>query len=142
MNLWGDRVLAEEVAELAAVPVAPGVVGHQPFDGDAVVGEEPDRSGEELGAGVGSFVGEDLGVREPAVVIDDGVDVVEPIVACRSRAGRTALAAVCSPAATVGDPADLLDVHVDQLAWPFTLVAHRRRLRGADQASGERVALA
>ena len=84
----------------------------------------------------------DLGVGEPAVVVDDGVDVV---VADRGRLRPLVgahLAAVGAPAAAVGDPADLLDVHVDQLAGPFTLVADGGRLRGADHLTGQRIELA
>lgn len=48
---------------------------------------------------------------------------------------------MCPPAATIGDPADLLDVHVDQLAGAFTLVADCGGLRGPDHQTGQRVAL-
>ena len=87
------------------------------------------------------LVGEDLGVREPAVVIDDGVDVVEPDPGLLLRRGRAHLAAMGSPAAAVGDPPDLLDVHVDQLAGPVAFVADRGGLRGSDHLAGHRVTL-
>src|SRR5690554_5521236 len=45
-----------------------------------------------------------------------------------------------SPAAPVGDPADLLDIHVDQLAGPAAFVAHRGCLGGSYDLPGERVA--
>jgi hypothetical protein len=45
------------------------------------------------------------------------------------------------PAAAVGDLADLLDIHVDQLAWVVAFVAHRGDLRGSDHLAGQRVAL-
>ena len=88
-----------------------------------------------------AFVGEDLGVREPAVVIDDGVDVVVADLGLLLDDVLADLSAVGPPAATVGDPADLLDVHVDQLAGTVTLVTHRGRLRGSDHLAGQRVAL-
>ena len=55
---------------------------------DAVAGEVVDGSGEERGAGGGLLVVEDLGVGEAAVVIDDGVDVVEPDPGLLLRRGR------------------------------------------------------
>ena len=60
-----------------AVAVAPGVVGHHSFDAvDAMGGEVVDGAGEERGTRGGLLVAADLGVREAAVVIDQGVDVV------------------------------------------------------------------
>src|ERR1700712_5608529 len=47
--------------------------------------------------------------------------------------------AVRAPATTVGDAAELLDVHVHQLAGPGPLVAGRGLLRGPDDFPGHRV---
>ncbi len=83
MNLWRAPSVGDDSGEGFAVAVAPGVVGHDPFDVvDAVGGEVVDGAGEERGAGVGLLVVVDLGVGEAAVVIDEGVDVVvaEPVV--------------------------------------------------------------
>ena len=80
-----DSVFGEELAELGAVSVSPGVVRDQPLDRDAVFGEEVDRAGEELRTRWCLFVGMDLAVREAAAVIDDGVDVVVPGPFLRSR---------------------------------------------------------
>ena len=55
-----DGVELEQLAEPPSVAVAPGVVGHEPLDRDAVAGEELDRSGEELGGCVAFLVGKDL----------------------------------------------------------------------------------
>jgi hypothetical protein len=52
------------------------------------------------------------------------------------------LAAVGLPTAAVVDPADLLDIHVHQLAWPAAFVADRGGLRTADELPGQRVAVA
>ena len=45
--------------------------------GDAVGGEVVGGAGEERRAGRALLVGQDLGVGQPGVVIDEGVDVVE-----------------------------------------------------------------
>jgi len=71
------------------------------------------------------------------VVIDQRVDVVEPDLV--SSVAVTGGAAVGTPAATVGDTPDLLDVHVHQLAGPVAFVAHRGGLAGPDDRAGDRV---
>ena len=76
------------------------------------------------------------------VVVDDRVDVVVADLGLSTSVGRTHLSAVCAPAATVGDPSDLLDIHVDQLAGAFTFVADSGGLRGPDHLARQRVALA
>src|SRR5690606_3540480 len=50
-------------------------------------------------------------------------------------------AAVRAPATPVGDPADLLDVHVHQLAGTVAFIAHRGGLAGADHLAADRVEL-
>lgn len=85
-ELVRDLPLREEFAKSSATPVAPSIVGHLPFDRDAVASEELDRTGKELGCGVGLFVGVDLGERQPAVIVNDGVNVVVAdlgLLACR-----------------------------------------------------------
>ena len=84
---------------------------------------------EERGAGPRLFVVEDLRVCVAAVVVDHRVDVVEPDPPFAVPGSRAGCATVSSPPATVGDPADLLDVHVDQLAGPVAFVTDRGRLR-------------
>ena len=49
--------------------------------------------------------------------------------------------AVRFPSATVGDTANLLDVHVNEFAGPVALVAHRGGLRGSDHRTGQRIAI-
>lgn len=61
----------ENLGDGAAFGVAPMVVGHHGFDaGDPVRSEKVGGSCQEPGAGVSTFVGMDLGVSEPGVVID------------------------------------------------------------------------
>jgi hypothetical protein len=56
-------------------------------------------------------------------------------------AGGAHLPAVRAPAAAVGDPPDLLHVHVHQLTGPVAFVAHRGGLGRADRLPGQRVTL-
>ncbi len=74
--------------------VGAAVVGEDPLNGDAVAGEEGERSAEEADCGCGLLVGEDLGVGEAAVVVDGDVDVVPAcgaaVVAVRVAAARSA----------------------------------------------------
>src|SRR5690625_2827883 len=51
-------------------------------------------------------------------------------------------AAVGAPPAAVGDLAQLLHIHVDQLPGPVALIAHGGGLGGADLLPGHRVQLA
>ena len=107
------------------------VVGHDPLDGDAVGGEERrGRGARNAGGGLALLVGVDLGVGQAGVVVDGGVHVV---VAASRRGplrpgGRlaAAVAAVDPPAAAVGEPAELLDVDVDQFAGAVAFVAADR----------------
>jgi hypothetical protein len=87
---------------------------------DARGGEEGRGPAEEGRAGGGLLVRVDLVVGQAAVVVDGGVNVVEAHVAAPGAAG---LAAQDLVAAAVRDPAELLDVHVDQVAGPLTLIA-------------------
>src|SRR5207237_1339942 len=68
-----DAVAFEQLAQAAVVDVAPRVVGLQAPRGDAVFGEEPERALDEAGHRLGLFVGADLGVDQPGVVVDDRV---------------------------------------------------------------------
>jgi len=95
--------------------------------------------GEERSARGALLVREDLGVRHAGVVIHYGVDEVVPDPGSFPGSGRAHGAT--APPSTVGDPPDLLDVHMDQLAGTGPLVPFRGRLRGADHVCGHRVAL-
>ncbi len=79
-----DLVLAEELAEAAALGVDPGVVGHQSRCGDAVLSVPGERAfGEGHDGGVALVVVE-LDVGQARVVVDDRVGVFVPVAALLS----------------------------------------------------------
>jgi len=92
---------------------------------DATVREVCCRPFQHVGGGDALLVGLDLGVGQAGVVVDDDMDVVEvetdPVVARSVVAG--ALAGVGASAAAVGDAAEFLYVHVDELARALPFVA-------------------
>lgn len=103
----GDRLL-----ERGRASVGERVVRDHAFDlVDAVLGEVGASPGQESGRGGAFLVGVDLGVGEPGVVIDRGVDVVKTD---PSTADLFA-AAVGRPASTVRDPAEFLRIDMHQL---------------------------
>lgn len=109
---WADAQVTAGLAP-GVLAVGPGVVGQDPFDGDAQGREPGGRPGEEGRAGRGGLVGQVFGVGEAGVVVEGGVQV--------GPAGAGLVAASFGSAeglvaAAVGDPAELLDVDVDQLA--------------------------
>ncbi len=53
--------------------VGGSVVGEDPFDGDAMIGEPGDGSLEHTDRGGGFLVGADLGVGHAGMIVDDGV---------------------------------------------------------------------
>lgn len=71
------------------------------------------------------------------MVIDEGVDVVEPDRCVPVSVGDGA--AEGAPTAAVGDAAELFHIHVDQLAWVVAFVSDRGRLRCSDHLAGHRV---
>ena len=108
--------------------VAGAVVGDDSFAADPMGGEPGNSAVPERGGGRCLLVVEDLGVDEPAAVIERGVDVA---VASSGPAVMSGVAATVElPAAAVRDGSDLLDVDVDQLTWLFPLVAHDRLAAG------------
>ena len=66
----------EHDAERAGTAVDDRVVGDHSLDTDADAAVEADRAFQESDAGVCAFVGADLCIREPWVVIDRGVGIV------------------------------------------------------------------
>src|SRR3954452_14185113 len=94
-------------------------------------------------AQVGPFSsGQDFGVREPGVVVDDGVDVVVTgaggaVVQSGPMVRRGS--SLRTPAASVGNAAQPLHGHMPQLAGTFPLVTDGGGLRRADPLSGHRV---
>src|SRR5512135_707905 len=113
--------------------VAGAVVGQDSFDLDAVSTVVGGRPEEEANGGCGFLVGEDFGVGEAAVVVDGDVDVL-PADALMAFAGFVGVGGVVvllsaiAPALACSslDPAELLDVEVDELARSGVLVADRR----------------
>ena len=129
-------VASSAAAKSREFDVVHGVVGHDLPHGDAVSGEPGHGPGPEAGAGGAAFVGQDLGVGQPRMVIDGGVDVV---VAEPSLAVGPLAASVHAPAAIGWDPAELLDVDVDQVPGPVAFVPQRRRTGRTDHHPGDRV---
>src|SRR6266849_7855764 len=105
--------------------VGGAVVGHQPLDPDPEGGEVGNRAAQKADRGQGLLIVEDFNVDEPGRVVDADVDVFPaevirpPMVAA---AGDAAGDAVARPS----DPAELLDIDVDELASTLFLVAVRR----------------
>src|SRR5436190_8020692 len=113
--------------------VGRSVVGHDALDPDAVAAEEANGAAEERDSGLGLLVAQDLDVGQARCVVDGDVHVF-PADESAVAAGEVALAwtalkrpvAVDAvPGATGGDPAELLDIDVDQLARALALVAVR-----------------
>jgi hypothetical protein len=131
----GDAQLRAGGDPRLADPVALGVVGEHPGDGDAAGGEPGHRPGEEAGAGAGALVGQHFGVGQPGVIVDGHVHVVP----AQSAAADLLGAAVHPPAAAVGHPAELLDVDVQQITGVLALVAAVAVPPAAQQLPGEPV---
>lgn len=105
------------VEDVGAVVVA--VVGDDPVDLDPVGGEEGPGSVPEPDRGLGFLVVQGLGVGQPAVPVDCRVQVgvSDPgTLAAFAGQGRLRAAAVGPPAASVGDPAELLHIQVDHVS--------------------------
>jgi hypothetical protein len=116
--------VGDDLLELAAVAVGEGVVGQHPLDGDAMAGEEHPGPAEEPRAAVAALISQDFGIGQARVVVDGGMDIV---IARAMLAVASALlervAAMDAVTATLGEPPELLDIHVEQLAWPSAFVA-------------------
>src|SRR5699024_5715597 len=107
--------------------VAGPVVGDDPVDvGDAVRCEPDLGSGQERSSGGPLLVGQRLGVGESRESVDGRMRVgVAALRASRLGAldglGLVALAAMGTPAAAIGDPADLLPVQVHHVTGPVCI---------------------
>ena len=125
----GPGVLVRDAGVLECLvegfgPVAGAVVGQDPLDGDALAGEPGLGPGPEPGGGVLALIAEDLDVGQAGVVVDGVVDVVIPTPAGGSATVAYSLGASDhAVAAAVGDPAQLLDVDVDQRTGGVMFVA-------------------
>jgi hypothetical protein len=122
----------ERVGERVRAIAGP-VVGHHGRDGDAVLGEERPGAGPERCGGLLAFIVELLGVGKAGGIVDRVMQerVPQSLLLVVAIPG---LPAEHAPAAAVRDPAELLDVHMDQLARDLLLVADRRGL--ADREPG------
>ena len=100
--------------------VAGAVVGHDPLDLDPVRAEVGDCATEKADRCGCLLVFEHFDVGEPGRVIDAGVDVfpADPAASLSAVARDTV--------AGTSNTAELLDLDVEELAWPFALVAVRR----------------
>ena len=103
------------------------------LEADAVAAVEGDGAAKECNRGRCLLVREDLGIGEAAVVVDGDVDVlpaggVVDTACVVGVAAGVVLIAVVAPAlaGTADDPAELLDVDVDELARPGAPIADRR----------------
>src|SRR3954447_13172422 len=123
-----ERAAGEGVDRRA---VGRAVIRQQALDGDAVGGIEGDRALEEPDRGRGLLVGEDFDVGQPGGVVDADVHVLPADLALALAGGvgcgrvAAALAGHPVPGAAL-DPAELLDVDVQQLAGVTALIAVRR----------------
>src|SRR5215467_2771306 len=115
--------------------VAAAVVADDAFDGDPGCGVPGVRAGQERGCGFAGLVGQDLGIGQPGVVVEGGVQVAVAqvraavdLAAARgvavglpvTLAGRPAQDPV---AAAVGNVAEFFDIDMDQLARAGPLIA-------------------
>lgn len=87
------------------------------------------------------LVGENFGVGQPQIIIDQGMQIVES--ASASAVSISALSSAMGPPATaVRDATELIDVHVHQLAGTAALVSQGGGFRRSDHLAGHRVAVA
>ena len=113
------------------------VVGHHALDLDAEPAAEAPGAPHERGAGLLALVAEQLGAGHAAAVVDRHVQAREP--AARAPAVVRRVGSARPPAPAVGDPRDLLDVDVHELAGPPPLVAARGRGAASPGPAGHAV---
>src|SRR5271155_889649 len=101
--------------------ISRAVVGHDALDGDAVGGEPGERALEKRHRAFLALVAQHLAKGQARGIINADVEVF-PASAAPPVAG---IAGDAVPNRL--DTAELLDIDMDQLAWPLALVAHRRR---------------
>jgi hypothetical protein len=108
-----DLVVLEELVEATAVLVDERVVGHDGLgSADPEFGEERQGALERVGVGVAVLAGMELDVGDPAVIVDQAVEVVV------AGATVTACAVAGDPMAGSAEAGELLHVHVQQRTWP------------------------
>ena len=110
--------------------IAAAVIGEQGADDDAVASEKVNRILEEGDGGVGLLIGEDASEGQAGVIVDGDVQ------------GLPTGMFVLTAAAAIAAPRDLLeaghalDIEMEKIAGTGMLIAHDRRQRDADRASG------
>src|SRR3954452_20641302 len=109
-------------------PIGGAVVGHQTLDPDAAGAVEGERTAQEADRRRRLLVDQHLDVGEPRCVVDADVDELPADPARALTVGAVAARAV---ARSLADPAELLDVDVDELAGSGALVGDRRLPRVA-----------
>ena len=110
--------------ECGGVSVGESVVGEDPFDlRDPVLRAEFRHPDQHAGGGYAFLVGVDLDVGESAVVVDHGVNIVEPDPFPAGSMVAAALFRVGPPAAAVRDGAEIFHVNVQEFAGSFSCVA-------------------
>src|SRR5439155_21072356 len=103
--------------------VAGAIIGEHSLDADPVAAKEGDRAAQEASGGLPLLVAEHLDIGEPGRVVDGDVHVLPANPAATGAA--VGVDAVARPA----DPAQFLDIDMDELSWPWTLVAVGRLVR-------------
>src|SRR5664280_3371594 len=115
-----DRAGVQQLTQGLVVDVGERVVAHQPLGDDPVVEEPVQCAACERGDGGGLLVVVDLWVGQPAAVIDDRVHVLP----ADASGAFAAIAGQRVP--RLGELAELLDVHVQQVPGTRPLVADDR----------------
>jgi hypothetical protein len=96
---------------------AGAVVGHDAKDPDAVIAKEAQGIEEELQAGAPRFVGQDLKIGQPRVIIDGQMEIFPPFSTFLAAAWRTLSGTVFGDAMPdLFDAAEHFDVDMDHLA--------------------------
>src|SRR5947199_3486348 len=120
--LVDDAAVGQGLVE-QPTPVAEAVVAQDTLDNHPAGPEPGFGPAPEGGRGGALLVGQDLGVSEAAEVVDGGVEVGVADTAAASAHAVAGLTADHSMPAAIGNTAQLLHVHVDQLAGAGALVA-------------------
>ena len=139
-ELRADRQCFAGVAPQVG-PVGAAIVGQDPLDGDATVGEPVHGPVQDTDCSHGGLVVVDLGVGNAGVVVDNRVDEgvpefrVVPLAFGLVRGGSAVLlpltAADVAPTTPVGDVPELLHIDVDERPGVVVLVAADRFAGGA-----------
>lgn len=134
-----DAVGREQGGHGVVVGVGPGVVGLPALDRDAVAGKERDRALGKAQDGGGLLVGVQLGVGQPAVIIDRAMS--ELVADALALLGAGAVAVAGDRVAGPREPGKALDVVLDQRprARPLKPLHRfpRRRGRAREAAPGQ-----